>query len=218
MKSIYIRPNSERWLDLQDLPNEEWKDIKDFEGLYQISNYGRVKRLEKIIKSYILNHEYNTIKQKICRCQLKHNKYLGVVLTKNNKKYNKQIHRLVAETFIPNPENKPQVNHINPVTNNLCDNRVENLEWVTRSENTQHMLKLNRNKNGSNNRIYKKGKNHFNAKSVLKIDNCGNIIKKYDCVNDFIHDVSFCSSKCYKILKNYIEINGYKYVYENMFK
>lgn len=107
MKSIYIRPNSERWLDLQDLPNEEWKDIKDFEGLYQISNYGRVKRLEKIIKSYILNHEYNTIKQKICRCQLKHNKYLGVVLTKNNKKYNKQIHRLVAETFIPNPENKP---------------------------------------------------------------------------------------------------------------
>lgn len=64
MKSIYIRPNSERWLDLQDLPNEEWKDIKDFEGLYQISNYGRVKRLEKIIKSYILNHEYNTIKQK----------------------------------------------------------------------------------------------------------------------------------------------------------
>lgn len=218
MKLIEIEPNSERWLNLQNLPNEEWKDIKSFERLYQVSNYGRVKRLERIIKSYILNHKYNTVRQKICKCQLKRNKYWGVVLTKNNKKYNKQIHRLVVEAFIPNPDNKPQVNHINPATKHFCDNRVTNLEWVSSSENTQHMLKLNRNKNGSNSRIYKKGKDHFNAKSVLKIGNHGDIVKKYDCVTDFINSMDCCSSKCYKILKNGIEVNGYKYIYENIFK
>ena len=218
MSLIYVEPNSERWLDLTDLPNEEWKDIKDFEGLYQISNYGRVKRLQKILKSYILNHDTNILKSKICRCQLKHEKYLGVVLTKNNKKYNKQIHRLVAETFIPNPENKPQVNHINPVTPDYCDNRVCNLEWCTKSENTQHMLKLGRNANGSEKRIYASRDKHCMAKTVLKI-NCKNkIIKKYKCVMDYIDDMPFANTKCYNILKNEIEVGGYRYVYEDNFK
>lgn len=215
---VDIEPNSERWLDLENLPNEEWKDIKDFEGLYQISNYGRVKRLEKVIKSYIKYHDTNVLKPKICKCQLKHTKYFGVVLTKNNKKYNKQVHRLVAESFIPNPKNKPHVNHIDPVTKELCDNRVCNLEWCTESENTQHMIKLGRNKNGSEIRQYKNNGEHVMSRCVLKVNKDNVVVKKYNCVKDFIQDMSCCQSKCYKILKNNIETDGFKYVYEDIFK
>lgn len=215
---IEIQPNSERWLNLTNLPNEEWKDIKDFEGLYQISNYGRVKRLQKILKSYLLNHNTNVLKPKICRCQLKHNKYLGVVLTKNGRKYNKQIHRLVAEHFIPNPENKPCVNHIKPVLFNYCDNRVCNLEWCTKSENTQHMLMLGRNDNGSKIRMYNCDEKHCMSKVILKIDFNNQIVRRYGCVKEYIKDLGFSKSKCYNILKNMIEVGGYRYVYEDNFK
>lgn len=210
-----VEPNSERWLDLKDLPNEEWRDIKDFEGLYQVSNYGRVKRLEKILKSYIRYHETNILKPKICHCQWKHDKYLGVVLTKNNKKYNKLIHRLVAEAFIPNPENKRNINHIVPVTKGMCDNKVFNLEWCTSKENSQYMVKLGRNNNGSKNRTYAVREKHFMARKILKIDKNDKVVNVYQCVKDYIDDMPFAKSKCYKILKNMIELDGYRYVYEN---
>ena len=99
---------------------EIWKDIKDYEGLYQISNYGRVKSL---ITNKIL-------KQTKFSC----GNYV-VELCKNKTHSKKLVHRLVAETFIPNPENKPQVNHIDEDKTN---NRVENLEWNTAKENTNH--------------------------------------------------------------------------------
>lgn len=215
---IWVEPNSERWLNLEDLPGEEWKDIKDFEDLYQVSNYGRVKRLKKVLKSYILHHDTNTLKEKICRCQLKRNKYLGVVLTKDNKKYNKQIHRLVAQAFIPNPENKPYVNHIKPVTQQRCDNRANNLEWCTRSENIRWMLELGRGANGSEHRLYASGKEHCNAKKIFKINTKHDIVKTYDTVQCFIQDMPFGKWKCHNVLKYKIEIEGYLYIYESDYK
>lgn len=217
-KLIWVEPNSEKWLSLEDLPNEEWKDIKDFEGLYQVSNYGRVKRLQKVLKSYILYHDTNVLKPKICKLFLKHNLYYGVVLTKNGKKYNKQVHRLVAEAFISNPENKYSVNHINPVVNNFCDNRVFNLQWATSSENTQHMLKLNRGKNGSEKRIYAKGKTHVGSKPILKLDSNEKIVEKYDCIRECLETFKYSKSYFYKILKNNESVGGYKYVYANTYK
>ncbi len=127
-----IKPNSDRWLDLKDLPNEEWRDIKDFEGLYRISNYGRVKSLERYRKSY---SKPVYVPEKIRRNGYDKNGYQILPLNKNSKKYVRKIHRLVAEAFIPNPENKPCVDHINC---QVDDNRVENLRWATIVENNKY--------------------------------------------------------------------------------
>lgn len=99
---------------------EIWKDIKDYEGIYQVSNLGRVKRVEtdRVLKG--------------CKNRAG---YLRVRLSKNKIVFNKRIHRLVAESFISNSENKSQVNHIDEDKTN---NKVSNLEWVTNRENANH--------------------------------------------------------------------------------
>lgn len=96
------------------------KDVKDYEGFYQVSNFGRVKRVttDRILKSNMTSKGYLLVK-----------------LCKNSIKSNKRIHRLVAEAFIPNSENKPYINHIDEDKTN---NHVSNLEWVTAKENSNH--------------------------------------------------------------------------------
>ena len=114
---------------------EIWKDIKNYEGMYQISNFGNVKTLSRII--YGKNGKItNKISEKILKPIKSKNNYLQVILYKNNKKKNFYIHKLVAIYFIDNPENKKEVNHIDRNTNN---NHVSNLEWVTSKENMKHL-------------------------------------------------------------------------------
>lgn len=148
-------------LSLKDLPNEIWRDIEGYEGLYQVSNMGRVKSLSKNI--YYKNGRIDK-QQEIMMSQLLNPKYLFVNLRKNKKYKMFYIHRLVARAFIPNPDDKPQVNHINEIK---TDNRVENLEWVTAEENNNH---------GTHNKNVAKSL----SKKVLQYDLNGNFIKEWE--------------------------------------
>lgn len=126
--AYYTLMNDETvWLNLEDLPHEEWRDVIGYEGFYQVSNLGRVKSLKcnkpKILKAYFYRQD----------------EYLAVELFIHSKQKPIKIHRLVAEAFLPNPDNKPQVNHID---GNKLNNRLTNFEWVTVGENVRHAYKL----------------------------------------------------------------------------
>lgn len=110
---------------------EIWKDIKDYEGLYQVSNYGRVRSL---------NYR-NTGRVEVLKSIEEQQGYLQIHLVKNKKRATFKIHRLVAETFIQNPERKPQVNHKDEDKTN---NRVENLEWCCCNYNINYGTRTNR--------------------------------------------------------------------------
>lgn len=114
---------------------EIWKDIEDYEGLYQISNLGRVKSLERKIKRR--NDRIQTVKERILKLNLDKEGYHTVKLHKEGKGKNFKVHRLVALAFISNPDNKLEVNHIDGIK---TDNKVTNLEWNTRNENMQHAV------------------------------------------------------------------------------
>ena len=130
-------------IDYKDLPSEEWRDVVGYEGLYQVSNLGRVKSFKKD-------------KAKILKSNPGIGGYLRVVLCKDFKNKNRFVHVLVAKAFIPNPDNKPQVNHID---GDKTNNRVENLEWMTCSENIHHAFA---------NGLRKSGCKHFRAKLTAK--------------------------------------------------
>ena len=141
---------------------EEWRPIKGYEGLYEVSNLGRVKSLER----------YDTLgrkkKERILRGRCNKHGYLSVNLYKNGIEKDFFIHRLVAEAFIPNSNNLPEVDHINTIKD---DNRVENLRWATIKENRNNELTKKHNSESQKGKILseetkkklseaKKGENH----------------------------------------------------------
>ncbi len=143
---------------------EIWKPIKDFENLYEVSNFGRVKSL---------NYRH-TEKERILKPSKSNNDgYLQVCLTKDKKTYCKRIHRLVAEAFIPNPNNYREVNHKNE---NKTDNRIENIEWCDRTYNINYG---DRNSKMINNR---KGKTA--PKEIIQYTKEGIIINKWNSISD----------------------------------
>jgi hypothetical protein len=114
---------------------EQWKDIKSFEGLYEVSNKGRVRALAK--RNSLGNH----LKEKLLKQTVNHKGYCRVVLYRDNKRHRFVVHRLVVSAFtgfvFPKGMRKYQVNHINGVKN---DNQISNLEVVTPRENIQHAI------------------------------------------------------------------------------
>lgn len=108
--------------------NEEWKDIENYKGLYQISNIGRVRSLSR----------FQSRTERLLKGEIDNRGYVRVRLSFKNRTQKFQVHRLVALGFIPNPQNKPQINHIN---GNKSNNIYTNLEWCTESENMIHAFK-----------------------------------------------------------------------------
>ena len=112
---------------------EVWKDIKGYEGRYQVSNMGRVKSLER--KASIKGDTKRTVQERILKPYTNHNGYWRVKLCSSKGQKGFFIHRLVCEAFHENPENKPCVNHIDE---NKANNEASNLEWCTYKENINH--------------------------------------------------------------------------------
>lgn len=118
---------------------ENWKPVVGYEGYYEVSDLGRVRRVERLVKAGIKHNEYRTTRSRILKQNQKRNGYLAVDLSKENIVKTIAVHKLVAKAFIPEQEGRTEVNHKNC---DKTDNRVENLEWVTPRENKDH-AKLN---------------------------------------------------------------------------
>lgn len=171
---------------IKNLENEIWKDIKGLNGEYQVSNKGRIKSKERFVK--FGKNTYRKVEEKILKSSDNGNGYKLVSLGKNNKA--KKIHRLVAEAFIPNPDNLPCVNHKDE---NKANNTVENLEWCTQAYNLNYGTARER---ASKNR--KCTKNNERSKEIIAMDFDGNIILKFPSIGEAhrkgysLAGISFC--------------------------
>lgn len=173
---------------------EQWHNIPQYEGIYQVSNLGNVKNL----------------KNKILR-PMNDGNYLNIDLYKNGKRKRYKIHRLVAETFIPNPENKSQVNHID---GNKLNNCIENLEWCTPKENTRHafktgLAKVNKSMQG------RFGANNPNSRQVNQYTLDNVFVKRWKSTKDVERELKIHHSHISKCCKNKLKTaGGYVWKYE----
>lgn len=147
---------------------EKWKDIKNYEGLYQVSNLGRVRSLNHIRKNGKSENNIYINKGRILKAAIQNVGYMFVVLSKNGKTKGYRVHRLVAEAFISNPNNYKCVNHKDENKQNNC---VNNLEWCTHKYNNSYGTKPMRIAKG-------------NSKKVNQYDLKGNFIKQWNSFMD----------------------------------
>lgn len=157
---------------INDLNGEMWVDIVGYEGLYKVSNMGRVKTMERPDLETGYGNYY---RESLIRKQnLGTSQYPSLILFRDKRRRPRMVHRIVAEHFLPNPENKRCVNHKNGIK---TDNRLDNLEWMTHSENSYHKFQIGL-------QVNKKGGDSKLSKPVNKLDLNGNFIKKYNSLTE----------------------------------
>ncbi|ADH03403.1 HNH endonuclease [Bacillus phage W.Ph.] len=166
---------------------EEWKPVVGYEGLYEVSNQGNVRSLPRIVEKS--NGVKTTVKGKVMTKRLNDRGYHEIKLSVGGKGAYKKLHRIVAMAFIPNPENKEEVNHKD--TDKL-NNTVDNLEWNTHEENIRHAF--------ANNLIDRKGEKGSNSKLT---DDDVREIRKRKANGEHITEV-------HKLFADKVTINGFK--------
>lgn len=189
---------------------EIWKDIEGYEGLYQISNTGKIKSL----KRYKNNHnKKQLVKEKIRKQIISKTGYYTCMLYKNGNKKLLKVHRLIAQAFIPNPNNYPIINHIN---GNKLDNNILNLEWCDYSHNNKEAHRLDLIKN--NTKGLKKYTNSL-KKRVNQYDLEENYIKTWNCISDIQKELGYTTTNICACCKN-IRKTAYGFIwkYEKIYK
>lgn len=183
--------------------NEVWKDIKGYEGLYQVSNFGRVKSVVKILPHY--KGGTRITKERILSIYINNYGYYQVGLKVNACEKMFLVHRLVAEAFIPNPNNYPCVNHKSEVK---TDNRVENLEWCDYQYNSNYGTR--------NQRISLiKREYHPKAKAIKQFDLDENLIREWKSINEVKRENNYDTSAISRCCKGkYKTAYGYVWKYK----
>lgn len=180
------------------MQQEIWRDIKGYKGYYQVSNFGRVKRIVS----------KNRPSEKIRKIQYKRNGYAVVMLSVAQKYKLAHVHRLVANAFLPNHKKKPQVNHKDL---NKKNNNVSNLEWVTLQENVNHVHSM---KKWSNN--VKSGDQNKRSIRVYQFSLSGNKIKEWVSISEASNKLNIASgdisNACQKKRKS---AGGFQWKYAN---
>lgn len=199
---------------------EIWKDIKGYEGIYQVSSEGRVRSLDRV------EDRGRNIKGKILKPSINPYGYCVVGLFKNGTQKKNMVHRLVAEAFIPNPDNKPEIDHINTIK---IDNTVflnedgsvnydkTNLRWVTKKENmnnplTKTKMQINARKRSKG----KYGKENPASKPIIQYDKDSNFIKEWNCITDVERKMGYSVSNISSCLRGKSNTAyGYIWKYKN---
>lgn len=173
---------------------ELWKDINDYEGLYQVSNLGRVKSLTRIL------NDGRIWKERILKPGKNKGGYLHVALCKNGKIKYFQIYRLVAQAFIPNPDSLPCVNHKDETPLN---NNVENLEWCTQEYNLNY---------GTRNERSAKAK----SKNVLQLRKDGSLVRIWPSAKEIQRQLHYSQGHISECCRGELHTSyGYKWCYAN---
>lgn len=159
------------------MEKEIWKTIPEFEGLYQISNHGRIKSLERQDTGEGYGKYYRP--EKIKKPSIGTNGYYGISFFKAKKRYPKSVHRLVAELFVKNPDNKPCVNHLD---GDKLNNYYKNLGWVSYSENMNHAFENNLIKNAV-------GGKSITSKKVKQLTITGELVKIHSSITEAANEV-----------------------------
>ena len=195
---------------LEDIPGEIWKDIPGYIGIYKISSLGRIKSIG------IPGTKGWKGKTRILHHRLSRKRYHLIALYDNGRRRNLSVARLVAMTFIPNPLNKPQVDHID---NDKANNSVTNLRWVTNAENMRNVISVAHRKEVMKGRytggIPKRGAEVYNARAIVGINLLTKEVRNYECISKTKENGFYVSNVIKVCQKKLHKTHGWTFFYKD---